>query len=397
MTQLVVIRCDDYNPIQIRSGLRLAFEALSLGQDFRSGEKILIKPNLLSAVTPDQAVTPHPEVLRALAQNLQPTRVTLSIGDSPAFDSSDKALRLSGLAEVATAMGIETADFVNQTDVSFSEGLALRHFQVAKSVAEADGIISLCKMKTHALTGITGAVKNQLGVIVGQQKARMHVQYPDTDAFSQMLVDINRCIRPRLYIMDGIMAMEGNGPRNGRPRFAGLLLVSKDPVLLDAFAASVMGLDPQSIDTVMAGHASGLGISDLQAAQMILYDLRDGQPASSRERVGRAADFVSELWIPDFVPAETQRSVMGMLARLGAPIVKGQIMNRPTIDSKLCTRCGICVRACPLEPPAVDRRQKNAVPDYQYTRCIRCYCCQEVCPAGAIHVRKTLLGRLLRM
>jgi uncharacterized protein (DUF362 family) len=90
-------------------------------------------------------VTPHPEVLRALAQNLQPTRVTLSIGDSPAFDSSDKALRLSGLAEVATAMGIETADFVNQTDVSFSEGLALRHFQVAKSVAEADGIITCAR------------------------------------------------------------------------------------------------------------------------------------------------------------------------------------------------------------------------------------------------------------
>ena len=216
MTQLVVIRCDDYNPVQIRSGLHLAFEAMSLGSDFRSGEKILIKPNLLSAVTPDQAVTPHPEVLRALAQNLQPFGISLSIGDSPAFDSSDKALRLSGLEEVATAMGIETADFVNQTDVAFSEGLALRHFQVAASVADADGIISLCKMKTHALTGITGAVKNQLGVIVGQQKARMHVQYPDTDSFSQMLVDINQCIRPRLYVMDGIMAMEGNGPQIGR-------------------------------------------------------------------------------------------------------------------------------------------------------------------------------------
>lgn len=397
MTQLVVIRCDGYNPAQIRSGLHLAFKTLDMNRDCQSGEKILIKPNLLSAVTPEQAVTPHPEVLRALAQNLAPMGLGLSIGDSPAFDASDKALRISGLATVAAEMDIGIADFEHQTTIDFPEGVALRRFNVAKGVADAEGIISLCKMKTHALTGMTGAVKNQLGVIVGPQKAKMHVQYPDVESFSRMLVDINRALRPRLYVMDGITALEGNGPRNGQPRFVGLLMVSRDPVLVDAFAASVMGLDPQSIETVRAGQLAGLGNGDLESAKSALFDLRDGQPASVRERVGRASDFASELMIPDFVHAQTQRSVMGRLASLGAPIVKGQIMNRPTIDKNRCTRCGICVKACPLEPPAVDRQKKNTVPEYQYTRCIRCYCCQEVCPAGAISVKKTLIGRLLRM
>lgn len=397
MTKIVIIRCDDYIPAQIRSGLHLAFEALSVSRDFQNGEKILIKPNLLSAVTPDQAVTPHPEVFRALAQNLLPMGLQLTVGDSPAFDAAEKAMRQSGLAEVASAFDIETADFVGQVDATFAEGRALRHFPLAKGVAEADGLISLCKMKTHALTGMTGAIKNQFGVIPGQQKARFHVQFPDPFAFSRMLVDINLFLKPRLYVMDGIVAMEGNGPRNGQPRQTGLLLISKDPVLLDAFAARVMNLNPSFIDTVTAGDEAGLGSSDLKAAEAIVYDLRDGRPASERERLGRAIDFADELCIPDYVSGQAQPSLIGALSKLGAPVVKGLIMNRPTIRKDRCTRCGVCIRACPLEPPAVDRKQRGAVPDYQYTRCIRCYCCQEVCPAGAIDVRKTLIGRLIKM
>lgn len=395
MTQLIIIRCDDYIPTQIRSGLHLAFEALAVNQDYQAGEQILIKPNLLSAIAPDQAVTPHPEVLKALIQNLQPLNLRLSIGDSPAFDAPEKALRVSGLGEVAASLAVPSADFDNQVEVSYPAGHSLRHFPIAKGVADADGLISLSKLKTHALTGMTGAIKNQFGVIPGQKKSHHHVQFPETTAFARMLVDINLFLKPRLYVMDGIMAMEGNGPRNGQPRFTGLLLVSKDPVLLDAFGAAVMNLDPLKNETIQAGAAGGLGSSDLQAASAILYDLRDGQPASERERHGRAADFARELLIPDFVSGQSQRSLIGMLSRFGAPVVKGLIMNRPTIRTDRCTRCGVCIKACPLDPPAVDRKKKNTVPEYQYTRCIRCYCCQEVCPAGAIEVRKTLIGRLL--
>jgi uncharacterized protein (DUF362 family)/Pyruvate/2-oxoacid:ferredoxin oxidoreductase delta subunit len=396
MAQLIIIRCDDYTPAQVRSGLHLAFEALSVGQDFRAQEQILIKPNLLSAVAPDQAVTPHPEVFRALIQNLQPMNLRLSVGDSPAFDSTEKAMRLSGLADVATAMDVKLADFDNQVEIEFPQGRLLRRFPIAVGVASADGLISLCKLKTHALTGITGAIKNQFGVVPGQKKSHHHVQFPDLQAFGQMLVDINLYLQPRLYVMDAIVAMEGNGPRNGQPRHVGLILVSKDPVLLDAFGAFIIGINPQTNEMIQAGASSGLGSSDLKAAAAILYDLRSGQLASDRERRGKAADFAKELRIPDFVGGQSQRSLIGILSKYGAPIAKSLIMNRPTIRQDRCTRCGVCIRACPLDPPAVDRKKKDAFPSYQYKRCIRCYCCQEVCPAGAIDVRKTLLGRLLR-
>lgn len=396
MTQLIIIRCDDYLPEQIRSGLHLAFEALAVDQDFTSGEQILIKPNLLSAVVPELAVTPHPEVFRALIQNLLPMNLRLSVGDSPAFDSTEKAMCSSGLAEVANSFNIEHADFVNQTEVEFPQGHLLRRFPIAMGVANADGLISLCKLKTHALTGMTGAIKNQFGVIPGQKKSHHHVQFPDMAAFGQMLVDINMYLKPRLYVMDAIMAMEGNGPRSGQPRFTGLLLVSKDPVLLDAFGASIMGIDPQGNEMIQAGAASGLGSSDLKTASAILYDLRAGQAASDRERIGKAADFAQTLCIPDFVSNQSQHSFISLLSKIGAPVVKGLIMNRPTINPERCTHCGVCVRACPLDPPAIGRQKKDAVPSYQYTRCIRCYCCQEVCPSGAIDVRKTLLGRLMK-
>ncbi|NLC83500.1 MAG: DUF362 domain-containing protein, partial [Ruminococcaceae bacterium] len=131
MTQLVIVRCDDYIPAQIRSGLHLAFEALKVPTAFTAGEKILIKPNLLSAVTPDLAVTPHPAVFRGLVQNLQPLGLRLSVGDSPAVDSPERALRQSGIAAVAAEMGIEAADFVNTVEIDFSEGIMLRHFSLA--------------------------------------------------------------------------------------------------------------------------------------------------------------------------------------------------------------------------------------------------------------------------
>ncbi len=396
MTQLVIIRCDDYIPAQIRSGLHLAFEALKVPTAFSAGERILIKPNLLSAVTPDLAVTPHPAVFRGLVQNLQPLGLKLSVGDSPAVDTPERALSKSGLAAVAAETGVEAADFTNAVDIEFSDGIMLRHFSLAAGAATADGIVSLCKLKTHALTGMTGAIKNTFGVIPGQRKAKHHVQFPEVSNFSQMLVDINRYVQPRLFIMDAIVSMEGNGPRNGKPRFTGLLLVARDPVLMDAFAAGIIGLEPDKIEAVRLGDLSGLGSMDLAAASAILYDLRDGQAAADRERRGRAADFAAELCMPEFDTRFGHTSIMGVLSRFGGPLAKRLLLDRPYILAEKCNHCGLCTRACPLPESAVFQKRRDQAPRYDYGRCIRCYCCQEVCPTGAIRVRRTLLGRLTR-
>ena len=121
-----------------------------------------------------------------------------------------------------------------------------KRFIFANTVLDADGIISLPKLKTHGLTRLTGAVKNQFGCVPGLAKGQFHAKMADPYDFSTMLVDINTFLKPRLYVMDAIMAMEGNGPRNGKPRQMNALMFSKDPIALDAVACKMVVLIPNT-------------------------------------------------------------------------------------------------------------------------------------------------------
>jgi len=105
----------------------------------------------------------------------------------------------------------------------------------------------------------TGAVKNQFGCIPGILKGQYHVKLPDPYDFAAMLVDINTYIKPRLYVMDGITAMEGNGPRSGKPKQLKVLLLSADPVALDATACRIIDIDPEIVPTAKLGEKANLG------------------------------------------------------------------------------------------------------------------------------------------
>jgi ferredoxin len=188
-----------------------------------------------------------------------------------------------------------------------------------------------------------------------------------------MLVDLNRLITPRLVVMDGIVGMEGNGPRNGDPRQVGVLLVSDDPVAIDALVCRLMALDPALVDTVVYGERWGLGTaSDIEL-------LGDGLPV-----------------IDDYVVNRNRTSTPG--GRMSSVTVKRLVTPRPYVVHERCTRCGTCVQVCPVDPRAVDwpDGDRSRPPVHDYKRCIRCYCCQEMCPERAIEVSTPPLGRLIR-
>ena len=130
---------------------------------------------------------------------------------------------------------------------------------VADGVLAADGLIGLSKLKAHGLTRLTGAVKNQFGCIPGILKGQFHARIADPYTFATMLVDLNTLVRPRLYVMDAVMAMEGNGPRSGRPKPLNALLFSRDPIALDAIACKMIDLDPEFVPTSKPGELAGLG------------------------------------------------------------------------------------------------------------------------------------------
>jgi ferredoxin len=277
-------------------------------------------------------------------------------------------------------------------EVSHKEGRQNKKFSLAKAVVEADGVISLPRFKTHALEKITGGVKNQFGCVPGFLKAEFHAKLTNAAEFGRMLVDLTNLVRPRLYILDAVYAMEGNGPRSGNLRKMNLLMLSEDPVALDATACRLIDVDPTLIPTIVYGQEFGCG-------------------TFQKEEIQLEGDSFEEFFCPEFDvdrgPIEKYVSGSGSkLAVVLLAIVKTKVGNRlfhkllitkPVIDAAKCVKCGICVQICPTHPKSVDwiEGDKSRPPRHDYERCIRCFCCQETCPEGAIYVKKPLLRKIV--
>jgi uncharacterized protein (DUF362 family)/NAD-dependent dihydropyrimidine dehydrogenase PreA subunit len=375
-SKVVLIKCDSYEIEPVRAAIKSGLVLLGGAQQFaRQGEKILVKPNLLVGDPPEKCVSPHPSVFQAVLEEFKGTGADLSFGDSPAVGGLALAARQSGLLSAAEKLGVPMADFSTSKTVSFPDGNLIKQFTLVKDVVDADGLISLCKMKSHALTRITGAVKNQFGCIPGMLKSEFHASLPHAQVFSRMLVDLNLLIKPRLFIMDGIMAMEGNGPRNGTPKKMNVILMSTDPVALDATVCRLINLDLKLINTITFGEEFGLGTTNVEIL---------GDPIES---------FIS----PDFKvnrePASSTTRRSGLLSTL----VRKYVSQRPVIDTEKCIRCGKCEEICPAQPKALTWANGHKQPPvYDYSLCIRCFCCQETCPHEAITVKTPLIHRLIR-
>lgn len=392
MPKVCIIRCGSYDRDQVQQAITSAFKEFGVSDFFKAQEKIVLKPNLLSSKTPDKAVTTHPEVFRAVAVALREYQVELSYGDSPANDSPEKAQKICGIEEVANELSIPQADFVTPVHRDYPQGVLARNFQLVKAVEDNDGIVSICKFKTHALTQFTGAMKNQFGLIPGMLKAKDHVRFPTETAFTQMLADLNNCVRPRLFVMDAIVGMEGNGPANGTPRAIGLLIVSDDPVALDSVCVGMAGLDYNEVLAVKTGETSGVGVADHERIDICLIETINGIQSI---RWDKASKMIPLLKIPNFVNAVSGASAISVLSTFLGPVAKKLILNRPAIIHSKCTKCKLCVRVCPVEPKAIEFSEKKQKIVYNYGRCIRCFCCQELCPFAAIEVQKAPFSFLM--
>lgn len=377
MANVVLVRCESYRPVEVLQAVRRAFECLGgAHRVVRPGERILLKPNLVVAEPPERCATTHPAVFSAVATVLIEAGARLSYGDSPAIGNVRGAARKSGLQAEAEKLGVRLADFHAGREVYFEGGRQNRKFVLARGVLESDGVISLPKLKTHGLEKMTGAIKNQFGCVPGVLKAEYHVKLPDASKFARMLVDLDRRVHPRLYVMDGIMAMEGNGPRSGNPRAMNLLLLSRDPVALDATVCRLVDLNPESVPTIRWGREHGAGVDRTEDIELL------GDPLQ---------DFVQ----PDF--RVDRSAVQAFAGKWIQRRLKAHLVAKPAILPGRCIRCGLCVQMCPTAPKAVDwpDGDRGLPPVHDYRRCIRCYCCQEVCPEGAIELKIPRLRKVL--
>ncbi|MFQ3619814.1 MAG: DUF362 domain-containing protein, partial [Spirochaetales bacterium] len=333
------------------------------------------KPNLLYGQNPDRAVTTHPVFFEGVIRVFQSFGLSLTFGDSPGYGNIASVSKKAGLLSVAEQYKIPLANFEQALVKELPLGTQKVQIPIAEGALLADGMVSLPKMKTHGLTRITGAIKNQLGCVPGFHKAEFHFRFPHIDAFATLLVNLNLLLKPRLYIMDGIVAMEGEGPGGGDPVPMGCILLSADPVALDATFCRLINLNPSFVPTLRLGEALGLGTAQEAAIEFL-------------------GDSLEILKRPTF---NVKRSPpLQEVTFQGLRPLRNFILPKPRIRRELCQRCGVCVEACPVPEKAIQfTKGKKNPPQYTYSKCIRCFCCHEMCPYKAINIYTPWMGKLL--
>lgn len=368
-TAVNLVHCEDYS--RVHDALRRLMEGLGgMNRFVKPGQSVLIKPNLLSSHTPEEAVTTHPEVVRAIIRQVKHCGAKPWVADSPAIIADLRSVwERTGMEAVCREEEVPLVNLEKAGSRSFEEdGI---HFTLATPVLEADAIITVPKVKTHVLTGLTGAVKNLYGTVPGLQKTAFHKLYPYPRDFARLLVAICRRVRPVLAIADGVVGMEGNGPSAGAPVALGFLAGSADALALDVVLCRTLGLEPRNIVHLEAARRAGLGVADW--ADIVV----EGDPV--RALMPRAYRLPGTVPI-DYVPQ--------WLVHLVQPL----IWHRPSI-SGACVFCGKCVKACPVEALSMKPRSR---PVLDSKKCIACCCCHEMCPEHAITMQPSPFFRFAR-
>lgn len=369
--------CPDYNPGRLDEVVEAAADHSGF-PDIR-GKRILVKPNLLKGAMPESAVTTHPEFVAAVLRFLWKRGASrIAVGDSPGFQSPLSAAKAAGIHDAVIGCGAEWVDFLPGKQRPAPGARLVKSFALASVLDECDLVVNLPKLKTHRLMNYTGAIKNLFGLVPGLGKSGMHLRFPDKVKFGTMLVDLSFSIANCFTFMDGIVAMEGEGPGDGDPYNLGLLLASDDAAALDWTAAACIGYDPARIPYLVdALSRSG----------------RD--PDKPDISVGPCK--MSEVAAKDFALLPYGKSTSAAIAAIPAfarPFMARLVADRPIFHPDKCVGCSACVRICPAKALELGRNVKG---EHQIRiddlSCITCFCCHEICPAHAISIGRVFSRR----
>ncbi|MFH0913099.1 MAG: DUF362 domain-containing protein, partial [Candidatus Omnitrophota bacterium] len=349
-SRVSVVKCRDYDPFLVMEATRRAIDLIGgISSFIRPKSRVLVKPNLLMAKEPECGIDTHPEVVRAVVRLLKEIGCTLYLGDSPSvfgnqIENVDEVYRRSGVKRVCEEEGMEL--------VKFDKKRWRGKFPLAAWLDNCDYVVSIPKFKTHDLTLLTGAIKNLFGLVSGTYKTELHKNYFKPNDFAKIVVDIYQETRPALTVVDGIVAMEGDGPATGgKLRNPGLLLAGSDCVALDAIMALIMGVEPFDVLTTKEAAVRGLGAGDVQSITLL------GE---------RLENVIGE---PFILPST---SIKKNLPRPIIEIAKKLIKHYPYVKHDKCIQCMACVKACPNK---IISLKKGRI-EIDYRKCISCFCCQ---------------------
>ncbi|MBQ7325288.1 MAG: DUF362 domain-containing protein [Clostridia bacterium] len=376
---VALCRCESYDKQILQNLLSMQWRQIGLSEAFFQNKKVALKPNLVRKMDASLGGTTHPSVVEAVAELCREWGAAeVLLVESPGGPYTEMALRsvyrLCGMERASEGGAFELNYDTAFRTVDFHEGIASKTFHILSPILYADVVVNLCKLKSHGLTMMTGGVKNWFGTIPGTEKFEMHARFPDIRDFSEQLVDLcayHMQARPMLNVMDAIVGMEGNGPTNGKARKIGALLCSENPFALDDVASRLIAMEGKVIH-LEKGRARGLVDTPVVIGE---------KPESLR--------------VPDFLPPDSaKKNIIAKLSEIGDGKLMRLFEPRPAIDRKKCVGCGECVRSCPAHTITLDKKRRIAV--IEPAPCIKCFCCQELCPKDAVKIKQNFLIKLVK-
>lgn len=369
MDKVAVVACADYRDAE--AAVRSALDLLGMTSAFR-GKRVLLKVNLMKGAAPHLALNTHPEFVRAVVRVVHAQGGRAIVADSSGIlGLTAEAFRAAGIAAVVAEEGAELLDLDTCRPVRREvAGRILREVWVPEVLDQVDVLVTVPKLKTHTLTGMTCALKNQVGILPGGFKCHIHEVAPTPPRLAHAILDLNQAVRFSLAIVDGILGLAGQGKfAPPTPTRLGAVVAGDNLVSTDAVCAHLIGLRPEAVLTTRYGAERGMGQCDLTGI----------------ETVGDAPERLRTAFLPPGFEPKRWR----LFARLFYH-VRGRSV-RPVVRRELCTRCGECAAVCPT----------GALVLSPYPRisgaCIFCFACRARCRTGALQLRcRWLLRRSFR-
>ncbi len=365
MIMVALAKCTDYDTGRVFEAVKKCVDlAGGITAYVRPNTKVLIKPNLLSARLPEEGVDTHPEVVRAVVRLVKGVGAIPIIGDSPGGYgfNIEEIFEKSGMRRIASEEGAELVKF---TSSKFVDGIPFTRY-----IFDCDSVISVPKLKTHCITVLTAGIKNMYGTVVGLNKVECHSKAPKEEDFVKIVSKVYSIAKPKLTVVDGITAMEGDGPSSGDLRKMNLVMAGADAVAVDSVISAILGLSPMDILLTKEAYNAGLGEADLS-------------------RIELAGDSIDTFMVSDFKLAQT--AILKSTPKLIADTIASLIKFKPCIDVNICARCNLCKTTCPVN--AIKIEKEYCAIDYD--KCVRCLCCHEVCPYKAISIKRNILAKLI--
>lgn len=265
------------NAKEIEAIVRKAIELVGGLDEVKSGDIVLIKPNICAPVAVGNATVTNPDVVRAIANMVREKGARAIIGESAGvMDDTESCIRATGYDKLRRE-GYEVIDLKGKKTVTIKvpvpKGKALKVVTLPKVVLDAKLIISVPVIKTHGGEKVTLALKNMKGVLPDAIKKKFHTVY----GVGQGVVDLLTVVRPGLAVIDGILAQEGLGPVLGTPVEMGLIIASKDPVAADAVTSIVIGFDPKEVRIIDGASKAGIGTANLKEIEVVGTPIKEVQ------------------------------------------------------------------------------------------------------------------------